>query len=72
MARLVTRDAPVVFLTHRVSRIFPTYFAVVALFAGLLHAVGLEFGGVSMLSLSLAPGGSGAIPSTWNGPSPWR
>lgn len=62
MARLVTRDAPVVFLTHRVSRIFPTYFAVVALFAGLLHAVGLEFGGVSMLSLSLAPGGQRSYP----------
>ena len=57
MARLVTRDAPLVFLAHRVGRIFPTYFAAVALFAGLFAALGLPFGGVSVLALSLAPGG---------------
>ena len=57
MARLVTRDAPLIFLAHRVGRIFPTYFAVVVLFAGIFAALGLPFGGVSVLALSLAPGG---------------
>ncbi|MGC5781680.1 acyltransferase family protein [Methylobacterium sp. NFXW15] len=61
MARLVTRDPPMVFLAHRVSRIFPTYFAVVGLFAVLYAALGLEFGGLSVLALSLAPVG----PRSW-------
>lgn len=64
MARLATRDAPVVFLAHRVSRIFPTYFAVVALSAGVFAALGLEFGGISPLALSLAPGGRRSFPLT--------
>ncbi|MFC6791691.1 acyltransferase family protein [Methylobacterium komagatae] len=72
MARLVTRDPPMVFLAHRVSRIFPTYFAVVGLFAVLYAALGLEFGGLSVLALSLAPVGPRAGRSTWNGPSSWR
>ncbi|TXN40555.1 acyltransferase [Methylobacterium sp. WL30] len=62
MARLVTRDAPLVFLAHRVSRIFPTYFGVVALSAGLFAALGLQFGGMSVLALSLAPGGARSSP----------
>ena len=62
MTRLVTRDTPLVFLAHRVSRIFPTFFAVVAVFAGLFGALGLPFGGVSVLSLSLAPGGVRSSP----------
>lgn len=62
MARLVTRDPPLVFLAHRVSRIFPTYFAVVALFAALFAALRLEFGGLSVLALSLAPGGPRSSP----------
>ncbi len=72
MARLVTRDPPLVFLAHRVSRIFPTYLAVVALFAALFAALRLEFGGLSVLALSLARGGRARRPSTWNGPSSWR
>ena len=62
MARLVTRDPPLVFLAHRVSRIFPTYLAVVALFAALFAALRLEFGGLSVLALSLAPGGPRSSP----------
>ena len=62
MARLVTRDSPPLFLAHRVSRIVPTYFAVVALFAGLSAALGLEFGGLSVLALSLAPVGPRSTP----------
>ncbi len=62
MARLVSRDPPLVFLAHRASRIFPTYFAVVALFAALFAALRLEFGGLSVLALSLAPGGPRSSP----------
>ena len=62
MARLLTRDAPLVFLAHRIGRIFPTYFAIVALFAGLFAAFGLQLGGVSVLALSLAPGGVRSAP----------
>lgn len=62
MARLLTRDPPVVFLAHRVSRIFPTYFGVVALFAAVYAALGLEFGGLSPLALSLAPAGPRSFP----------
>ncbi|WP_245292012.1 acyltransferase family protein [Methylobacterium tarhaniae] len=62
MARLITRDPPLVFLAHRVGRIVPTYFAVVALFAGLFAALGLELGGVSVLALSLAPAGQRSSP----------
>ncbi len=69
MARMIARDPPLVFLAHRVSRIFPTYFAVIALFAGLFAALGLDLGGISVLALSLAPAGSAAPRSTWNGPS---
>ena len=62
MARLVTRDPPLIFLAHRVSRIFPTYFAVVALFAAVFAALRIEFGGLSVLALSLAPGGPRSSP----------
>ncbi|GAA0266258.1 hypothetical protein LNAOJCKE_3574 [Methylorubrum aminovorans] len=57
MAGLVVRDRPLVFLAHRISRIFPTYLAVVALFAAVFAALGLNFGGLALLSLSLAPAG---------------
>lgn len=57
MAGLVMRDRPLVFLAHRISRIFPTYLVVVALFATLFAALGLSFGGLAPLSLSLAPAG---------------
>ncbi|KQQ15958.1 acyltransferase [Methylobacterium sp. Leaf122] len=57
MSGLVVRDPPLVFLSHRISRIFPTYLAVVALFAVLFAGLGLSFGGLTPLSLSLAPSG---------------
>ncbi|MDV2982961.1 UNVERIFIED_CONTAM: acyltransferase [Methylobacteriaceae bacterium AG10] len=57
MAGLVVRDRPLVFLAHRISRIFPTYLAVVALFAAVFAALGLSLGGLAPLSLSLAPAG---------------
>ncbi len=60
MAGLVTRDPPLVFLAHRVSRIFPSYLAVVALAAAVFAALRLDFGGLSLLSLSLAPRGRAA------------
>lgn len=57
MAGLVVRDRPFVFLSHRISRIFPTYLAVVALFAALFAGLSMSFGGLSLVSLSLAPVG---------------
>ncbi|MFE1602108.1 acyltransferase family protein [Methylobacterium sp. ID0610] len=57
MAGLVVRDRPLVFLSHRISRIFPTYLAVAALFAALFAGLGLSVGGLTPLSLSLAPAG---------------
>lgn len=62
MAGLVTRDRPLVFLAHRVVRIFPTYLAVVALFAALFAALGLSVGGLTPLALSLAPAGPRSYP----------
>jgi exopolysaccharide production protein ExoZ len=62
MAGLVVRDRPLLFLAHRISRIFPTYLAVVALFAALFAALGLSLGGLTPLSLSLAPAGPRSYP----------
>ncbi|WP_342151149.1 acyltransferase [Methylorubrum sp. SB2] len=62
MAGLVVRDRPLAFLAHRIVRIFPTYLAVVALFAGLFAALGLTFGGLKPLALSLAPAGPRSYP----------
>ncbi len=44
------------------SRIVPTYLAVVALFAALFAALGLSLGGISVLALSLAPAGPRSYP----------
>lgn len=62
MAGLVVRDPPLVFLAHRIVRIFPTYLGLVALFAGLFAALGLSVGGLAPLSLSLAPVGPRSYP----------
>ncbi|SFK30682.1 acyltransferase family protein [Methylorubrum salsuginis] len=62
MAGLVVRDRPFAFLAHRIVRIFPTYLAVVALFAGLFAALGLTLGGLKPLALSLAPAGARSYP----------
>ncbi|MFC7663326.1 acyltransferase family protein [Methylorubrum suomiense] len=67
MAGLVLRDRPLAFLSHRIARIFPTYLAVVALFAGLFAALGLGFGNLTPLTLSLAPAGPRAYPSPSSG-----
>ncbi len=64
MAGLVLRDRPLAFLSHRIARIFPTYLAVLALFAGLFAALGLGFGNLTPLTLSLAPAGPRAYPLT--------
>lgn len=62
MAGLVLRDSPDVFLASRIGRIVPTYLAVVALFFALSTGLGLEFGGISVLALSLAPVGPRSYP----------
>lgn len=61
MAGLIGRGDPWTFLAHRVVRIFPTYFAVVALFAAVFAALKIGFS-VNLFALSLAPVGPRSYP----------
>ena len=68
MAEIMPRTEPWRFLSHRVVRIYPLYLILVATWAVVAQALGVQRVGFHLLSLTLAPVGGRYYYSGLNGP----